>query len=63
MSNPRRQGQEEGCSATVLARMYTTKKERKKEKNMVTLFFLFMVLIVLTLAALRWGFDSLFVEA
>jgi predicted nucleic acid-binding Zn ribbon protein len=50
MSSPPWQGQEEGCSATVLARMYA---QRKKEKNMVTQFFLLMALIVLTLAALR----------
>ena len=55
MSNPPWQGQEEGCSATVLARMYA---QRKKEKVMLTLVFLFLALIVLALAALRRGADS-----
>jgi predicted nucleic acid-binding Zn ribbon protein len=53
--NPAWQGQEKGCSATVVAHLYA---QRKKEQNMVTLFFLFMALIVLALAALRWGANS-----
>jgi hypothetical protein len=32
--------------------------QRKKEKKMVTLVFLLMALIVLTLSALRWGASS-----
>ena len=55
MSSPPRQGQEEGCSAAVLARMYA---QRKKEKVMLTLLFLFLALIALALGALRWGANS-----
>jgi predicted nucleic acid-binding Zn ribbon protein len=55
MSSPPWQGQEQGCSATVIARMYT---QRKKEKHMVTLFFLLMALIVLASAAFCWSADS-----
>jgi hypothetical protein len=32
--------------------------QRNKEKNMITLVFLLMALIFLTLSALRWGASS-----
>ena len=55
MSSPPWQDQEEGSSATVLARMYA---QRKKEKIMLTLLLLVLALIVIVLGALRRGADS-----
>ena len=55
MSSPPWQDQEEGSSATVLARMYA---QRKKEKVMLTLVFLFLALLVFALGALPRGADS-----
>ena len=55
MSSPPRQGQEEGCSATVLAHMYA---QSKKEKSMLTLVFLFLAVSILALGALRKGANS-----